>query len=244
MRCGLMIGSQNLLGITRNIPHDGIQLGTNDIGMVHNASIKYYGISLCYKILILSLKLHNTCLISPCYTHFMAKIEIYETEDDVKRDSLKKRLGAERGMQELGLQGGTLFTAMGALDVLFDKIGLFNNVREWNWVKKLNKFDPFPKSTKWLDKNMRTIDFSIGGALLVMGAIGTYAVSQTRKELAKLDKEERHVIIPDNLSSSALGQIPIGPVGEFELHKTPQEKITSHTERLMQEMGSESTRTL
>ena len=174
----------------------------------------------------------------------MAKIEIFETEDDVKREALKATKRRAGFAAEIGINTGFFFTAMGVFDIIFDKIGLTADLRRSKLSKFLHKYDPFPKSVNaWLGKHGRAAEFCIGGAFLLLGTLGMWKVTQTEIELAKLDKEEKHVIVPDNLSTAALGQIPIGSVDTFKLHKIAPEKITSHAERLLQDVSAEATRT-
>ena len=79
----------------------------------------------------------------------MAKIEIYETENDINKEAERRNLKAAwkraGAMVDIGAFPGILFTSMGVFDVLFEKLGFNKWTRETKLVKFLDQHSPIPK---------------------------------------------------------------------------------------------------
>lgn len=174
----------------------------------------------------------------------MAKIEIYETEKDVRREALQRKMQRGNMLSFLGFDGAIIFGGGGLFSVIFDKIGLTEKIERLDLFKKSKK-PVIPEVEKALDGAYKTTLFSLGGVLLVLGIAGACIARSAKKQLAQLGKEEQQqVIVPDNLSDAALSMIPIRPVEVQKLHHAPAADLKTHTQRLLDAVLTPSEKSL
>lgn len=153
----------------------------------------------------------------------------------MKRELLIKQRDRAESNAQMGINNGFLFTMIGAMNAIFESSGIKKNYQESAFGKKMAKWDPMPKVSKWMDKHWTPATLAIGGVLMAIGMFSWARASEKSKELEALGKPDQKVIIPDNLSEQALGSIPIRPMDEQELRKVAPADIKKFTERLNQE---------
>ena len=111
----------------------------------------------------------------------MAKIEIYETENDVKREALKSEERTLRGRTMLGAELANLFGAFGLTYVFFEKTGLKKSIRESGFSTKLRSFDPFPGVTKAFEKHFTAVTLTMAGFFALMSAASFFKEKSVKK---------------------------------------------------------------
>ena len=170
----------------------------------------------------------------------MAKIEIYETEKDVqheqKRAALQNDISKGRFLTRIGFESGMMFGFIAAFSAALDKAGLTKAIRNAQsksptW-KKVAEF-PSAKLNHWLDKHWIAGNVALAGMFSLMGAVGLFKLSKAEKELNDMDNHKQVVIVPGDISTNTLRQVPAQPATEQTLRRVPAKQLQAHTESLL-----------